>query len=163
MTPKEQVERQLVPSPDVPSEPELHCMDCVVRYGDFPLDTTLPDAQWKQINPTEGGVLCASCLVSRASKLPGAVAVRAQIEFDGRSQPVPSERERTICTLCRAEYLKTGQQVGPSWVVWGPSYRLCKRCVSAGRDARRVAECQPVPSEPASQVCPVLPSPASLS
>ena len=57
------------------------CMDCKVLYSDFPLDTMLPDEQWRQIHNSEGGILCASCIVRRASRLPGAVAVRAYIEF----------------------------------------------------------------------------------
>jgi hypothetical protein len=33
------------------------------------------------IHNSEGGLLCANCMVERASHLPGAVAVRMQIEF----------------------------------------------------------------------------------
>jgi hypothetical protein len=59
----------------------LVCADCGLPYQDFPLDTTIPDEQWHAIFGGPGGVLCASCIVKRAAKLPGAVAVRARIEF----------------------------------------------------------------------------------
>ena len=63
----------------------LKCMDCGVPYREFPLDTTLPDEQWRMIHDSDGGVLCASCIVRRAAKLPGVIAVRAVIEF-GRTE-----------------------------------------------------------------------------
>lgn len=59
----------------------LTCMDCETAYSAFPLDTTLPDEQWRLIHDSEGGVLCASCIVRRAARLPGIVAVRARLEF----------------------------------------------------------------------------------
>ncbi len=63
------------------SSPPLACLDCGKVYRDFPLDATLPDEQWRMIHDSEGGILCANCMVARAAKLPGAVAVRMQIEF----------------------------------------------------------------------------------
>lgn len=65
----------------------LTCMDCSAVYEEFPLDTTLPDEQWRRIHPRDGGVLCASCIVKRAAKLPNVVAVRAVIEFAAPGQP----------------------------------------------------------------------------
>ena len=59
----------------------LTCMDCPKLYRDFPLDSTLPDEQWRMIHNSEGGVLCANCMVARARKLPGAVVVHIRIEF----------------------------------------------------------------------------------
>lgn len=59
----------------------LRCMDCGLSYCDFPLDTTLPDEQWLMLHDSPGGVLCACCIVRRAAKLPGVIAVRAVIEF----------------------------------------------------------------------------------
>ena len=58
------------------------CLDCGKPYEDFGLDLTLPDEQWLLIHP-EGfnGLLCANCVVWRASKLPTAIVVRATIEF----------------------------------------------------------------------------------
>ena len=59
----------------------LRCMDCELRYADFPLDMTIPDAQWAAINNGDpAGVLCPLCIVARLSNLPGAVAVRAFLE-----------------------------------------------------------------------------------
>ena len=59
----------------------VKCMDCGKPYADFGLDTTLPDEQWLRIHPDDGGVLCANCIVERASKLPHVIAIRAVIEF----------------------------------------------------------------------------------
>jgi hypothetical protein len=61
-------------------------MDCYKPYRLFGLDVTLPDGQWEMIHPDDGGVLCANCIVQRASKLPNAIAIRAYIEFDGVSK-----------------------------------------------------------------------------
>jgi hypothetical protein len=77
----------LVPGP-------LCCMDCDEPYADFPLDTTIPDEQWALIHGSPGGVLCASCIVKRAAKLKGVVAVRAYFEFaDAPSTGTPATDE----------------------------------------------------------------------
>lgn len=59
---------------------ELGCMDCGMPYREFPLDLLVPRGQWLAIHPGEDGVLCANCMVRRASRLPGAVVVHAVIE-----------------------------------------------------------------------------------
>ena len=59
---------------------EPGCMDCGLPYSGFPLDATLPDEQWKLIHDSHGGLLCANCMVGRAAKLDGAIAVRMFIE-----------------------------------------------------------------------------------
>lgn len=59
------------------------CMDCSMAYSDFGLDTTLPDDQWHMINGSPNGLLCASCIVKRAAKLPGVIAMRVRLEFAG--------------------------------------------------------------------------------
>lgn len=41
------------------------------------------------------------------------------------------------CKVCRTKYSSKGQHAG---TVWGPGYHICKRCVQAGRDARRDRE-----------------------
>ena len=56
------------------------CLDCGMPYKDFPLDTTLPDEQWRMIHDGEGGLLCAGCMVARAAHIPGVIAVRMFIE-----------------------------------------------------------------------------------
>jgi hypothetical protein len=68
--------RETNPSPD-----PLSCMDCGLPYSMFSVDSTLPDEQWRMIHDSEGGLLCAQCMVERASKLPGVVAVRMRIDF----------------------------------------------------------------------------------
>jgi hypothetical protein len=58
------------------------CLDCGLPYQDFGLDTTLPNEQWLQIHPEgEGELLCANCIVKRASILPGIIAARMRLEF----------------------------------------------------------------------------------
>jgi hypothetical protein len=63
--------------------PAVSCEDCHTPYAEFPLDVTIPDGQWEKIMPGRrgGGILCANCIVRRASYLPGVVAVRAEIEI----------------------------------------------------------------------------------
>ena len=56
------------------------CMDCGMPYEDFPCDTTLPNEQWQLIHDQHEGLLCAGCMVARAAKLPGVIAVRMFIE-----------------------------------------------------------------------------------
>ena len=68
----------------------VSCMDCQLPYEDFLLDTTLPHNQWSLIHDSEGGLLCANCMVKRASKIPGAIACRMVIDIRpsvGRSTP----------------------------------------------------------------------------
>jgi hypothetical protein len=58
------------------------CFDCGKPYGEFNMDMVLPHGQWKLIAPIDGdGLLCAQCIINRASKLPGAIVVHAIIEF----------------------------------------------------------------------------------
>ena len=40
------------------------------------------------------------------------------------------------CTLCKEDFPNTGQQVGPIWMLFGPNFRICKRCYNAAKDAR---------------------------
>lgn len=58
------------------------CEDCGLPYRDFPLDLTIPDADWEVIHPGSngGGLLCAQCIVTRASRLPDVTVVRATFE-----------------------------------------------------------------------------------
>ncbi len=59
----------------------VKCKDCDLPYGEFGLDTTLPDEQWLLIHPEGfGGLLCANCIARRAEKLKGAIAIRATVE-----------------------------------------------------------------------------------
>lgn len=70
------------PSPvsGVRVEPAV-CLDCGLDYADFPMDMILPRPQWLTIHPAEGGLLCASCIVKRAAKVPGATCIHAIIEI----------------------------------------------------------------------------------
>jgi len=59
---------------------KAECLDCGKPYSEFGLDMLLPDEQWLMIHPEKDGLLCASCIVKRASKLPAAIVVKATIE-----------------------------------------------------------------------------------
>lgn len=81
-------------APSVDRNPgTLGCLDCGAPYSEFPLDTTLPDEQWMMIHSRAGGVLCGSCIVRRAAKLPGAIAIRAVIEFADAVARGPANQE----------------------------------------------------------------------
>lgn len=58
------------------------CLDCGLLYDELmALDLVLPRVQWLELHPDDGGVLCANCIIRRASKLPGALSVSAVIVF----------------------------------------------------------------------------------
>ncbi len=63
------------------------CRGCGLPYDEFGLDTTLSDEQWALVWPKIDGLLCASCMVQRASTLPGIIAVRAVLEFAETGEP----------------------------------------------------------------------------
>lgn len=57
------------------------CGDCGLPYDEFGIDTTLSNNQWAIIHPEgRGGLLCANCMVKRASHLPGIIAARMVLE-----------------------------------------------------------------------------------
>ena len=60
---------------------EIKCLDCPVRYKDFPLDVVLSRAQWLLINQKDKVVLCANCIVRRAVKIKKATVVHLFIEI----------------------------------------------------------------------------------
>ena len=59
---------------------EAKCADCGKPYDDFGLDMVLSDEQWLMIFPQKNGLLCANCIVNRASKLKGSIIVKASIQ-----------------------------------------------------------------------------------
>jgi len=64
--------------------PKAFCADCGMIYGgDDWLDMSLPHDQWEMICPREGGggILCANCIVRRASKLPHVINIFVRIAF----------------------------------------------------------------------------------
>lgn len=123
----------------------VRCLDCGLHYADFPLDMTLPDEQWLAIHPDDGGVLCAGCIVKRAEKLPGRIAVRARIEFGGNSAPTGRDRWTNEDLLagreiggtladvwacgCRAHYLG-GRAVVDEPCAFHRQEPLCPRCAA---------------------------------
>jgi hypothetical protein len=87
------VRQHPIAEPPTSTPDPLRCYDCGAPYSTFGLDTTIPDEQWARLFPGDnseavrcqkgGGILCASCMVKRAARLPGAVAVRAVIDSSG--------------------------------------------------------------------------------
>lgn len=69
------------------------CLDCGRDYSDFHLDMLLPRPQWLEIHPDENGLLCAQCIVTRASRVLGVTAIHAILEIapHRRSAPAPLE------------------------------------------------------------------------
>lgn len=57
------------------------CLDCKKPYEKFGLDIVLPHSQWLKINPEKDGLLCAQCIINRASKLKGIIVMHAIMEF----------------------------------------------------------------------------------
>jgi hypothetical protein len=60
------------------------CLDCGLPYTEFPLDLVMSRPQWLEINPDDGGVICAACMIERASKVPGCTVVHATMEISVR-------------------------------------------------------------------------------
>ncbi len=59
--------------------------DCELQYLKFGIDITLSNDQWLMIHPEgQEGILCANCMVKRASRLPGIIAVRMVFEIKPR-------------------------------------------------------------------------------
>lgn len=63
--------------------PNATCAECGLPYEEFPIDMVLPLDQWKLISPTPdgSGVLCAGCIVLRASRLPKIIVAKTELEF----------------------------------------------------------------------------------
>lgn len=62
---------------------DVRCEDCKLPYP-FPLDVVLSDDQWTLICPEtndRGVVLCANCIVRRASHVSTAVIVKMRLVF----------------------------------------------------------------------------------
>jgi len=66
---------------EAPPVKKAACLDCGKPYSKFPLDVILPRSQWLEIHPADGGLLCAGCIVKRASKVPGCTVVHAILEI----------------------------------------------------------------------------------
>jgi len=57
------------------------CDDCGMPYGgDDWEDTVLSNEQWKLISP-ENGLLCANCIIKRASKLENIIIAKMTLVF----------------------------------------------------------------------------------
>lgn len=59
-----------------------NCEDCGLPYQEFGIDATLSNKQWLIIHP-EGseGLLCANCIMQRASSVPGMIVARIKLEI----------------------------------------------------------------------------------
>lgn len=64
-----------------------------MEYGtDDWVDTVLSDGQWKLIFPEKDGILCANCIIKRASQLEGIIRADMTLIFaDDINSPKPKE------------------------------------------------------------------------
>jgi len=87
------------------------CRDCGVAYGSENwVDTVLSDEQWALIFPEHDGILCANCIIKRASKIDGIIRADMRLICAGDINPKPltldelRERDGALvyCTYRRA-------------------------------------------------------------
>lgn len=76
----------------------ISCDDCGLPYDEFGLDTALPNNQWADIClDGNASLLCANCIVKRASKFHGAIAARMVIDYQPfaliQTRPTPADHE----------------------------------------------------------------------
>jgi len=62
----------------IASDCNVVCMDCGIPYGTLSLDFAMPHEQWELVSGrTDGsGILCANCMLKRASKIPGVTVAK---------------------------------------------------------------------------------------
>lgn len=61
---------------------KVSCYDCGLPYDDDNwIDTVLPNKQWETIFPEGKGLLCANCIIKRASKLDGIIIAKMILVF----------------------------------------------------------------------------------
>jgi len=60
------------------NENDDRCIECGTICE---LDFVLSKEQWLIINPKNGGVLCANCIIKHATKLPHVINVQGYISF----------------------------------------------------------------------------------
>ena len=61
---------------------KCECEDCGKPYSEFELDTVLPNGQWELIcSGRRHELLCANCIVVRASKIPGCTVAHMVLEI----------------------------------------------------------------------------------
>ena len=58
-----------------------NCMDCGKDYKDFGLDIYMNDSDWIKIHPDKDGLLCANCIVKRASKIVGVIVMKMELDY----------------------------------------------------------------------------------
>jgi len=57
------------------------CKDCGKPYETFGLDIYLNDEDWEKIQPEKDGLLCANCIVKRASKIMGVIVIKMELDY----------------------------------------------------------------------------------
>lgn len=79
------------------------CEDCGLPYEQFPLDVVLPDADWLLIHPSgDGGLLCAGCIATRASRLATTIILSARIVNAADHDTYSSLKNATWASLAAA-------------------------------------------------------------
>jgi hypothetical protein len=94
------------------SDEETACVDCHRPYP-HGLDMVLTKKQWLMVHPDDGGVLCPSCIVNRASNLPGAISIFAHILTSDNFEPVEGVPETMLqaMRLENADYCREAAEL----------------------------------------------------
>ena len=60
---------------------KANCIDCKKPYYEFGMDVSMAYNDWIKINPNVHGLLCANCIVKRASKVDGVITVALRLDY----------------------------------------------------------------------------------
>ncbi len=105
------------------------CKDCGLAYDDYGGDTTLPNNQWSDITKKDdASILCANCMVKRASELPGFIAARMVFDFAPIKDKELNDFEGEVMRLKKlvqaevAEHSARGELVTNSQMIFWDDY-----------------------------------------
>ena len=92
---------------------EIKCRDCGLPYDDFGHDTFLPREQWlsilssdeKEFNKKFSLVLCANCMVRRASRMNEIVGIEMRLQtYDDMRIELVLEKIRKLLSRVRFKF-----------------------------------------------------------
>ncbi len=105
-------------------EPKIGCEDCGLPYEQFPLDVSLPDADWQALKrPGDQGLLCAGCIVNRAAAMPSMIVVYARLVPDADHEAFGRLRNVSWSELDRLAAEARGRQQAERAIAAVKAYR----------------------------------------